>query len=252
MSVLESAYGFVEFLSGRGHIKKEVEVVYEPSGVTSSMVFDPAEGKYRISLSDANSLYHEISHIVLKEDGIEPLGIFIDPGAPEYVGHIAGSAVPNFYVNSLLQSFFDGEAPEGVLKGIELYRMDKEAQFNNSMTLVNFSSSKNPALGFYDMFAALSVARSLKLPGIAISLERLAAEADAVGGSAGFSCKLSRLRGFAVSLPDYGAMKRMCAGSPRPQAELTLRLFSLLSPGFSLGFREAGRERVIYFIKPLE
>lgn len=248
MTALESAKEFVDFLSSRGHIRNEVEIVHEPGG-TSGMFFSQKDGRYKVFLSDTHALYHEIAHIVLKEDGIEPLSILLDSGAPGYVGHIAGSAIPNFYVNSFLQSVFEDSAPEGVLNGIELYRMDKQIQFNGSMTLQNFCSSTNRALGFYDLFASLSVARALKLPDIAISLERLAGEAGRVNGGNLLSPKVSQLRKFVHSLPDYNTMKNLCMDSPRPQAELTAKLFSLLSPGFLLGFKEATRERILYFIK---
>ncbi len=249
MTALDSAKEFVDFLSSRGHIRNEVEIAHEP-GRTSEMFFSKGDGKYRILLSDANALYHEITHIVLKEDGIEPLSILLDSGAPEYVGHIAGSAIPNFYVNSFLQSVFEDGAPEGVLKGIELYRMDKQIQFNGSMTLQNLCSSTNRALGFYDLFAALSVAKALKLPDIAVSLERLTGEADKLEGSRTFSSKVSELRTFVHSLPDYFSMKNLCSESPRPQADLTAGLFSLLSSNSRLGVKEADKEQISYFIKP--
>lgn len=247
MTALDSAKEFVAFLSGRGHIRKEVELLRGHSPETSSLIFK--ENKYHILLSNEHALYHEIAHIVLKEDGIEPQSILLDSGAQDYVGRIAGSAIPNFYVNSFLQSVFEDGAPEGVLKGIELYRMDKQIQFNGSMTLQNFCSSTNRVLGFYDLFAALSVAKSLKLPDIAVSLERLAGEADRLEGGSAFSSKISELRTFVHSLPDYVPMKKLCSESPRPQAELTAKLFSLLSPPPLLGIREADRERIIYFIK---
>lgn len=247
MTAIDPAKEFVAFLSGRGHIRNEVEIVHE-RGRTSEMFFSQKDGKYKIFLSDAHALYHEIAHIVLKEDGIEPQSILLDPGAPEYVGHIAGSAIPNFYVNSFLQSVFEDGAPEGVLKGIELYRMDKQIQFNGSMTLRNFCSSTNRALGFYDLFAALSVAKSLKLPDIAVSLDRLAGEADRLEGGSAFSSKISELRTFMHSLPDYVPMKKLCSESPRPQADLTSDLFSLLSSDSSLGVKEADKERILYFV----
>ncbi len=127
--------------------------------------------------------------------------------------------------------------------------MDKEIQFKNSMTLANFCSSNNNGLDFYDIFTSLSVARSLKLPDVTISIERLAGEADRLGATDVFSRKLSELRGFVHSFPDYFSMKVACSNSPLPQAELTCRLFSLLSPPPLLGIREADRERIIYFIK---
>jgi len=249
MSFIDSAIEFVDFLSGRGHITKEVELIRGHSTETSSLTFK--DNKYYILLSDEHAIYHELAHIILKEDGIEPQSILLDNGAPDFVGHIAGSAVPNFYVNSLLQHFFEDGAPEGVLKGIELYRMDKEIQFRNSMTLANLCSSKDRTLGFYDIFTSLSVARSLQLPEVAISLERLAGEADKAGNSDVFSSKLLELRTFVHSFPDYFSMKKLCLESPLPQAELTCRLFPLLSPQIQLGTKEPSREQILYFIKPL-
>lgn len=258
------------FLEKKGYVfDGEISLDGVYAGKNFSVHYEPSSGKHTVRLAGPIGIIHEMTHIVLKKDGLEPKRYAVGGGISREASEnilkvyrgVLVSGVPDHYVDTLLLQFlaetrdtelggwlkdYFGRKEEHVAKYFNEHLPDSAKALAGRRVFDEVSIFNYFLIGMSLFFKYSDCRMRGREPdGIDSAVKKLAKGYPHL--SHFFANRYGLIKDFVDTLPSYGDLKSACAGSkgPLPTARLSMRLFNILYYGIDM----ESKDDVIEFAK---